>query len=142
MTDLSQFPITRRWPAQHPDRIQLYSLNTPNGVKIGIMLEEKIAIGYASIRVISRIPALDLIKQLQAAGHGVTHHTAEGSTGTVEVIYTIIKRTELQATISLINEFNPKAFFTIEEVKTVNEGIHRFTAYQKNVLFRRGRKGK
>lgn len=40
MTDLSQFPITRRWPAQHPDRIQLYSLNTPNGVKAGIMLEE------------------------------------------------------------------------------------------------------
>lgn len=40
MTDLSQFPITKRWPAQHPDRIQLYSLNTPNGVKIGIMLEE------------------------------------------------------------------------------------------------------
>ncbi|MCP3733149.1 glutathione S-transferase N-terminal domain-containing protein [Sphingomonas sp. MG17] len=40
MADLSQFPITRRWPAQHPDRIQLYSLNTPNGVKVGIMLEE------------------------------------------------------------------------------------------------------
>jgi len=40
MSDLSQFPITKRWPAQHPDRIQLYSLNTPNGVKIGIMLEE------------------------------------------------------------------------------------------------------
>ena len=40
MSDLSQFPITRRWPAQHPDRIQLYSLNTPNGVKAGIMLEE------------------------------------------------------------------------------------------------------
>jgi GST-like protein len=40
MTDLSQFPITKRWPAQHPERIQLYSLNTPNGVKAGIMLEE------------------------------------------------------------------------------------------------------
>ncbi|WP_447725475.1 glutathione S-transferase N-terminal domain-containing protein [Sphingomonas koreensis] len=40
MTDLSLFPITRRWPAQNPDRIQLYSLATPNGVKIGIMLEE------------------------------------------------------------------------------------------------------
>jgi GST-like protein len=40
MTDLSQFPLTKRWPAQHPDRIQLYSLNTPNGVKAGIMLEE------------------------------------------------------------------------------------------------------
>ncbi|HEX8381326.1 MAG TPA: glutathione S-transferase N-terminal domain-containing protein [Allosphingosinicella sp.] len=40
MTDLSQFPITRRWPARHPDRLQLYSLNTPNGVKVSIMLEE------------------------------------------------------------------------------------------------------
>jgi len=40
MTDLSAFPITRKWPAQHPDRIQLYSLPTPNGVKVSIALEE------------------------------------------------------------------------------------------------------
>lgn len=40
MSDLSAFPITRRWPARHPDRLQLYSLNTPNGVKASIMLEE------------------------------------------------------------------------------------------------------
>ncbi|HZY32276.1 MAG TPA: glutathione S-transferase N-terminal domain-containing protein [Rhodanobacter sp.] len=40
MTRLSDFPITTRWPAAHPERIQLYSLNTPNGVKVSIMLEE------------------------------------------------------------------------------------------------------
>jgi GST-like protein len=40
MPDLSAFPITRRWPAEHPDRLQLYSLPTPNGVKASIMLEE------------------------------------------------------------------------------------------------------
>lgn len=40
MTELSDFKITQRWPAQHPDRIQLYSLPTPNGVKASIMLEE------------------------------------------------------------------------------------------------------
>ncbi|GAB3314547.1 glutathione S-transferase N-terminal domain-containing protein [Luteimonas notoginsengisoli] len=40
MADLSAYPIARRWPAQHPGRIQLYSLNTPNGVKASIMLEE------------------------------------------------------------------------------------------------------
>ena len=40
MTHLSDFPISRKWPAQHPDRLQLYSLPTPNGVKAGIMLEE------------------------------------------------------------------------------------------------------
>ncbi|AOY91174.1 glutathione S-transferase [Cupriavidus sp. USMAA2-4] len=40
MSDLSAFPITQKWPAAHPDRIQLYSLPTPNGVKVSIMLEE------------------------------------------------------------------------------------------------------
>lgn len=40
MTDLSAFPITKKWPARHPDRLQLYSLPTPNGQKVGIMLEE------------------------------------------------------------------------------------------------------
>jgi GSH-dependent disulfide-bond oxidoreductase len=40
MTDLSAFPITKKWPPQHPDRLQLYSLPTPNGVKASIMLEE------------------------------------------------------------------------------------------------------
>ncbi|MFL9667808.1 glutathione S-transferase N-terminal domain-containing protein [Variovorax sp. AB1(2024)] len=40
MTDLSSFPITTKWPAQHPERLQLYSLPTPNGVKASIMLEE------------------------------------------------------------------------------------------------------
>ena len=40
MADLTGFPITQRWPARHPDRIQLYSLPTPNGVKASIMLEE------------------------------------------------------------------------------------------------------
>ncbi|MDM0074898.1 glutathione S-transferase N-terminal domain-containing protein [Variovorax sp. J2P1-59] len=40
MTDLSAFPITKKWPAVHPDRLQLYSLPTPNGVKVSIMLEE------------------------------------------------------------------------------------------------------
>ena len=40
MSDLSSFPITGKWPARHPERIQLYSLPTPNGVKVSVMLEE------------------------------------------------------------------------------------------------------
>ncbi|WP_457444391.1 glutathione binding-like protein [Roseateles sp. P5_E4] len=40
MTDLSRFPITKKWPAAHPERLQLYSLPTPNGVKVAIALEE------------------------------------------------------------------------------------------------------
>ena len=40
MTDLASFPVTKKWPARHPERLQLYSLPTPNGVKVSIMLEE------------------------------------------------------------------------------------------------------
>ena len=40
MRNLNSFPIAHRWPAQYADRIQLYSLNTPNGVKVSIMLKE------------------------------------------------------------------------------------------------------
>lgn len=74
MADLSAYPITQRWPAQHPDRLQLYSLPTPNGVKVSIMLEEtglayephKIDIGqneswtpeYLSLNPNGKIPAI------------------------------------------------------------------------------------
>jgi GST-like protein len=49
-TDLAAFPITRKWPARHPERLQLYSLPTPNGVKVSIMLEE-IGLPYEAHRV-------------------------------------------------------------------------------------------
>ncbi len=50
MSTLASFPITRKWPAQHPDRLQLYSLPTPNGVKVSIMLEE-VGLPYEAHRV-------------------------------------------------------------------------------------------
>ena len=49
MLDSTQFPIVKRWPAQHPERLQLYSLPTPNGVKVSIMLEEIGQIGRAHV---------------------------------------------------------------------------------------------
>ena len=61
MTDLSHFPITQKWPAQHPDRLQLYALPTPNGVKASIMLEE-IGLPYEPHRV-----SFDDQEQLSAA---------------------------------------------------------------------------
>lgn len=50
MSDLSQFLITTKWPALHPERLQLYSLPTPNGVKVSIMLEE-VGLSYEAHRV-------------------------------------------------------------------------------------------
>jgi GST-like protein len=50
MTDLSAFPITTKWPARHPERLQLYSQPTPNGVKVSILLEE-LGLPYEAHRV-------------------------------------------------------------------------------------------
>lgn len=50
MTELSNFPVTHKWPPQHPERLQLYSMTTPNGVKAAIMLEE-IGLPYEAHRV-------------------------------------------------------------------------------------------
>ncbi len=50
MTDLTRFAVTQKWPARHPDRIQLYSLPTPNGVKVSILLEE-LGLPYEAHRV-------------------------------------------------------------------------------------------
>ena len=74
MTDLSLYPITKKWPAEYPDRLQLYSLNTPNGVKVSIMLEEtglpyephlvdfskrdQLSTEYRSLNPYAKIPAI------------------------------------------------------------------------------------
>jgi len=50
MAELSSFPITEKWPARHPERLQLYSMPTPNGVKAAIMLEE-IGLPYEAHKV-------------------------------------------------------------------------------------------
>ncbi|GGE77459.1 glutathione S-transferase N-terminal domain-containing protein [Stappia taiwanensis] len=50
MSALAQFPITQRWPARHPDRIQLYTLGTPNGRKVSVALEE-LGLAYEAHKV-------------------------------------------------------------------------------------------
>ena len=68
MSDLSAFPVTRKWPARHPDRLQLYSLPTPNGVKVSIMLEET-GLAYEPHRV-----SFDALEQMSAEFGSISPH--------------------------------------------------------------------
>jgi uncharacterized protein YebE (UPF0316 family) len=90
---------------------------------VGIWIEEKMAIGTLIIRVITRNDGLQLIEQFRSQSFGVTSFDAEGSTGKVKIIYTIIKRRDLQKIIVIIKRFNPRAFYSIEEVRSASEGI-------------------
>ncbi|MEW6447559.1 MAG: DUF2179 domain-containing protein [Bacillota bacterium] len=90
---------------------------------VGIFLEEKLAMGTLAVRIFTIRGARDLVERLKHAGYGVTIINAEGTTGDVKIVFTIIKRKDLQNVIKLIKEYNPKAFYSIEEVRSAIEGV-------------------
>ncbi|OGX38376.1 MAG: hypothetical protein A3C36_06255 [Omnitrophica WOR_2 bacterium RIFCSPHIGHO2_02_FULL_52_10] len=93
------------------------------GTYVGILIEERLAIGFEVIRVITKKDAIELIAHLQAKNYGVTSMRARGSTGDVHVIFTIVKRSDALKVLKIIERFNPKAFYTIEDIRSVQEGI-------------------
>jgi uncharacterized protein YebE (UPF0316 family) len=101
----------------------VYSGGFAAGTFVGMYIEEKLAIGILSIRIITRKDASELIAFLRSANYGVTSVDAQGATGQVHVIYTIVKRSDVDDVIRIINRFNPKAFYLVEDVRSAREGI-------------------
>lgn len=93
------------------------------GNYIGLMLEERLAMGIVKIQIITTHLSTDLITNLKKAGYGITFHEAKGGTESVNIIYSIIKRNEIQKVENIVKATNPKAFYSIEDVKTVSHGI-------------------
>ncbi len=93
------------------------------GNYIGIVLEERLSIGNVLIRIIPKKDTSELIQFLRENNYGVTSVKAEGSKGEVDIVFTIIKRKNIEHVVSIINQFNPNAFYTIEDVRSINEGI-------------------
>jgi uncharacterized protein YebE (UPF0316 family) len=93
------------------------------GNYIGMVIEEKLSIGNVLVRIIPKKDTKELIAYLRNSNYGVTSVEAEGAKGKVDIVFTIIKRKDVEEVASIINRFNPNAFYTIEEVKAINEGI-------------------
>ncbi len=93
------------------------------GTFMGMYIEEKLAVGVRSIRIITRKDASRLIECLRETNHGVTVLSAEGATGDVKVIYTVVNRGDINDVIKTINKFNPNAFYMIEDVRSAREGV-------------------
>ncbi len=91
------------------------------GNYVGLLLEERLAVGNLIIRTITCGEAPELASTLWKAGFGVTSVDAHGETGPVKVVFTIAKRRNLEKVINLIRQFNPNAFYTIEDVRFFNE---------------------
>ncbi|HEY9246108.1 MAG TPA: DUF2179 domain-containing protein [Candidatus Methanoperedens sp.] len=100
-----------------------YAGGFTTGIFVGIWIEEKMAMGTVVVRVISKKEAGELIGVLKSRGYGVTSFDGQGATGQVKLIYTTIKRKDLNKVVEIIKSFNPKAFFSIEEIRLASEGI-------------------
>jgi uncharacterized protein YebE (UPF0316 family) len=99
---------------------------------VGIIVEERLAIGYELIRIITRKDADSLISALREKGFGITSIRARGKKGDVGILYSIIKRSYLKDFVSFMKKYNPKAFYTIEDIRFVN--ARTFSPINKSVV--------
>ncbi|MCB0281822.1 MAG: DUF2179 domain-containing protein [Calditrichae bacterium] len=99
-----------------------YAGGFATGIYTGMGIERRLAIGLRVVRIITRFDSSILIATLREKGFGVTTIDAEGSTGAVKIIFTMVKRRDVHDVTALINEHNPNAFFTVEDIRSAKEG--------------------
>jgi uncharacterized protein YebE (UPF0316 family) len=121
-----------------------YAAGFATGNFVGIYIEDKIAIGKLVVRIITRKDSGDLIASMKSKNYGITIVDAEGATGNVKIIFTVIKREDVDEVVGMIKHFNPKAFYSIEEVRVASEGVfpshkHRFDFFSRLRLNRVGK---
>jgi uncharacterized protein YebE (UPF0316 family) len=90
---------------------------------IGILIAEKLSLGVVLIRIITPLPADALAERLRDRRYGITRIHGQGANGPVEVVFTIVPRREVATVVGLVKKFNPQAFYSIEEVDSVERGV-------------------
>jgi len=93
------------------------------GNYIGLWVAERLSLGVVLIRVITQRDAGELIQQLRDQQYGVTVVDGQGSSGPVQIVFTIVRRREVAGVVGLVKTFNPRAFYSIEEVGFVESGV-------------------
>lgn len=102
-----------------------YAAGFAAGVFTGLRIEDRIALGSRMIRTITLADASDLLLALRSAGWGVTSVRAAGATGDVNLIFSVVKRSEVPSYMAVVERLHPDAFSSIEEVRTVHQGFFR-----------------
>jgi uncharacterized protein YebE (UPF0316 family) len=101
-----------------------YAFGFATGSYVGIKIEEKLALGVQLIRIVTRKDATDLVEALRQKGFGVTVVHAEGSSGEVGILYSVINRKSINGYVEIIKKYNPKAFYTFEDIRFVSQAVY------------------
>lgn len=100
-----------------------YASGFATGNYIGMCIAERLAIGKVIVRVLTTADTTALIDSLREQGFGVTKMQGTGASGPVDIVFTIVSKSDITEVIRLVNEYNPRAFYSVSEAGSVNEGI-------------------
>jgi uncharacterized protein YebE (UPF0316 family) len=100
-----------------------YAAGFATGNFFGMWLENRLAIGTYMLRIMASEDTSELLKKIHAAGFGVTQVDGYGSIGPVKLVYTVVQRKHVNLVSSIIHEYVPNAFITIEEIRSAEKGI-------------------
>lgn len=90
---------------------------------LGILLEEKLAMGSLVVRIITSRDPAELIADLRSAGYGVTCVDGQGSQGPVRIVLSVIRRKELDRVLCLARRFDPKVFYSVDDLHSAAESV-------------------
>jgi uncharacterized protein YebE (UPF0316 family) len=93
------------------------------GNYLGILIDKHLALGTIVVRTITSHDAGGLVERFCLAGFGVTRLHGHGSTGPVQVVFSVIQRKELPRAVALIRQFDPQAFYSVEDVQVAAAGV-------------------
>lgn len=94
--------------------IVAYAAGFATGTLVGMTIEDRIAVGYRTVRVINAEPSIHVSESLREKGYRVTRVDARGGRGPVELAFLVVRRRAMPDTLELINEIAPEAFISIE----------------------------
>ncbi len=120
--------ISIRQIMQHLDNVMCYisfAGGFSMGTYVGLKIEGRLALGMQLIRIIVNQNSEQLIEAMQKENIGSTVIDAHGAKGPVKIIFIIAKRTDIDIIRQVINQYNPQAFYSIEDVRAANQGVFR-----------------
>ncbi|HKY83938.1 MAG TPA: DUF5698 domain-containing protein [Anaerolineales bacterium] len=102
-----------------------YAAGFATGNVVGMMIEDKLAIGYRHLRVISSRHGAEVAEAVRQAGYGATELAGHGRDGAVAVVNASVRRRDVDRVETLIREADPEAFIAVEEIRPVHRGYFR-----------------
>lgn len=99
-----------------------YAGGFATGTLVGITIEEAVAYGLSTVRIVSQHGGVEIAEALRERGYGVTEVSGFGRDGTVEIVHSVVQRSHLDEVMNIVERWDPRAFVTVEEPKILRGG--------------------